>query len=164
MQVLLHDEFYDVMGSDHVALVPLGVAEVTETGLIDAAGHRHDVDAIIWATGRSPLETNPWRRSRANQQKTHASVCAGFNLEGMYDRVGIYGQGGKHWGELLRREAPVRRWSNEIPDGSIFPKYLNQLQIPLCHEFHSKPLFLTRTRSHGGATQPPILGRTSTYE
>lgn len=54
-------------------------------------------------------------------QKAHAhafpvlsSVCAGFNLEGMYDRVGIYGQGGKHWGELLRGEAPVRRWPKPL--------------------------------------------------
>lgn len=52
MQVLLNDEFYDVMGSDHVALVPLGVAEVTETGIIDSEGHSHDVDAIVWATGK----------------------------------------------------------------------------------------------------------------
>jgi hypothetical protein len=73
LQVLLNDEFYDVMGSDHVALVPLGVAEVTETGIIDSEGHSHDVDAIVWATGRSPLEIDPCRRSRANQpHSTHA--------------------------------------------------------------------------------------------
>ena len=50
-RLLLSNDFYPAVAAPNCTLVTAGVAEVTETGIVDAAGTEHEVDAIVWATG-----------------------------------------------------------------------------------------------------------------
>ena len=50
-RILLDNGWFATIKRDNVDLVSEYVTEVTPTGLIDAAGGRHDVDVIVWATG-----------------------------------------------------------------------------------------------------------------
>nr|BFF09872.1 hypothetical protein GCM10025699_11750 [Microbacterium flavescens] len=49
--MLLSDDFYPAVASDAVTLVPTSLAAVTGSTLIAADGSRHDVDALVLATG-----------------------------------------------------------------------------------------------------------------
>jgi cation diffusion facilitator CzcD-associated flavoprotein CzcO len=46
--------FYPALKKDNVTLVPKAVTSVTPTGIVDADGVHHDVDAIVMATGFQP--------------------------------------------------------------------------------------------------------------
>ncbi|WP_019816032.1 flavin-containing monooxygenase [Saccharomonospora saliphila] len=50
-RVLISNDYYPAMNRDNVEVVTDGVAEVTEHGIVDAAGTEHEVDAIIYGTG-----------------------------------------------------------------------------------------------------------------
>lgn len=50
-RVLLSDDFYPAVASDAVTLVPASLAAVDGSTLIAADGSRHDVDAVVLATG-----------------------------------------------------------------------------------------------------------------
>ncbi|MHC2998457.1 flavin-containing monooxygenase [Microbacterium sp. HJ5] len=50
-RVLLSDEFYPAVASDAVTLVPSALASVEGSTLVAADGSRHDVDAVVLATG-----------------------------------------------------------------------------------------------------------------
>lgn len=48
---VISDDFYDALLADNVRLVPHGVREVTEHGVVDAAGDAHEFDVLIMSTG-----------------------------------------------------------------------------------------------------------------
>ena len=50
-RVLLSDDFYPAVSSDAVTLVPAALAAVEGSTLVAADGTRHDVDALVLATG-----------------------------------------------------------------------------------------------------------------
>ncbi|WP_347977080.1 NAD(P)/FAD-dependent oxidoreductase [Microbacterium sp. ProA8] len=50
-RVLLSDEFYPAVASDAVTLVPAALERVDGTTLVAADGTRHEVDALVLATG-----------------------------------------------------------------------------------------------------------------
>ncbi len=50
-RVILSDDYYATLRQPHVRLVPAGLAEVTPSGVVDAAGGRHDADVLVLATG-----------------------------------------------------------------------------------------------------------------
>ncbi len=50
-RMLLDNGWYDMLRRPHVELVTEGVAAVTPTGLVDAAGTEHAFDVIVLATG-----------------------------------------------------------------------------------------------------------------
>lgn len=50
-RVLLSDEFYPAVSSDAVSLVPAALASVEGSTLVGADGSRHEIDAIVLATG-----------------------------------------------------------------------------------------------------------------
>ncbi|MDI9894517.1 NAD(P)/FAD-dependent oxidoreductase [Rhodococcus sp. IEGM 1381] len=50
-RILLSDEYYPALAQPNVSVENGGVAKVTTTGVVDAAGGVHDVDAIIFGTG-----------------------------------------------------------------------------------------------------------------
>ena len=50
-RVVLSDTYYAMLRSDHVTLVPHGVAELTPTGVRDDSGEEHDLDIVVLATG-----------------------------------------------------------------------------------------------------------------
>ncbi len=56
-RVLNSDRWYPALCRDNVDVIIAGIAEVTETGITDNAGHHHPVDTIIFATGF--LATDP---------------------------------------------------------------------------------------------------------
>jgi cyclohexanone monooxygenase len=53
---LISDDFYPALLRDNVELVPCGLKEVTETGLITSDGRRIDVDIIVYCTGYRILD------------------------------------------------------------------------------------------------------------
>lgn len=50
-RILLSDEYYPALAQPNVTVENGGVAKVTPTGVVDAAGGVHEVDAIIFGTG-----------------------------------------------------------------------------------------------------------------
>ncbi|WP_024877322.1 flavin-containing monooxygenase [Saccharomonospora piscinae] len=50
-RVLVSNDYYPALARTDVEVVTDGVAEVTETGIVDKAGVRRDVDVIIYGTG-----------------------------------------------------------------------------------------------------------------
>ena len=50
-RVLISNDYYPALARDNVEVVTDGIAEVTETGIIDKAGTEREVDAIIYGTG-----------------------------------------------------------------------------------------------------------------
>ncbi|MBF4999651.1 NAD(P)/FAD-dependent oxidoreductase [Nocardia sp. BSTN01] len=48
---VISDDFYDALRADNVRLVPHGVREVTENGVVDATGDTHECDVLIMSTG-----------------------------------------------------------------------------------------------------------------
>lgn len=48
---VISDTYFQALLSDNVKLVSRAVAEVTENGVIDAAGDHHEVDVLIMSTG-----------------------------------------------------------------------------------------------------------------
>ncbi|CCQ18010.1 putative uncharacterized protein [Rhodococcus sp. AW25M09] len=50
-RILLSDEYYPALAQPNVSVENGGVAKVTPTGVVDAAGGVHEVDAIIFGTG-----------------------------------------------------------------------------------------------------------------
>jgi cation diffusion facilitator CzcD-associated flavoprotein CzcO len=50
-RILITSDWYPTLLRDNVDLVPRGVAEVTEDGVIDSDGRAHSVDAIVFGTG-----------------------------------------------------------------------------------------------------------------
>ena len=67
-RILLSDDYYPALSRPNVELAP-ALASVTATGVIDADGTEHAVDAIVWATGFKvldpPLATRVFGRSVA---------------------------------------------------------------------------------------------------
>ncbi|EHR62695.1 flavin-containing monooxygenase [Saccharomonospora cyanea] len=50
-RVLISNDYYPALTRDNVEVVTDGIAEVTETGILDKAGIEREVDAIIYGTG-----------------------------------------------------------------------------------------------------------------
>ncbi|KIQ19857.1 flavin-containing monooxygenase [Rhodococcus sp. MEB064] len=50
-RILLSDEYYPALAQPNVAVETVGVSTVTRTGVVDANGTTHEVDAIIFGTG-----------------------------------------------------------------------------------------------------------------
>ncbi|MBC7633035.1 NAD(P)/FAD-dependent oxidoreductase [Aeromicrobium sp.] len=50
-RVLFSNEFYPALAQDNVEVITRAITRVTPTGVIDADGVEHEVDAIIYATG-----------------------------------------------------------------------------------------------------------------
>jgi cation diffusion facilitator CzcD-associated flavoprotein CzcO len=48
---VLASGFYESLLLDHVSLVPKAVERVTKSGIVDADGREHEIDALIMATG-----------------------------------------------------------------------------------------------------------------
>ena len=53
---LISDDFYPALTRDNVELIPCGLKEVTETGLVTADDRRIEVDVIIYCTGYRILD------------------------------------------------------------------------------------------------------------
>lgn len=56
-RVLFSDHYFPALAKDNVDINMNGIAEFTETGLVDKQGQALDVDAIIYGTG---FQTNPF--------------------------------------------------------------------------------------------------------
>ncbi len=50
-RILLSDDYYPAVARPHVTLQPSGVQRLDGDALIAADGTRHEVDAVVWATG-----------------------------------------------------------------------------------------------------------------
>ncbi|MFZ0041226.1 MAG: NAD(P)/FAD-dependent oxidoreductase [Solirubrobacteraceae bacterium] len=50
-RILGSNKWYPALCQENVEVVTSGISEVTETGIIDAEGHHHEVDTIIFGTG-----------------------------------------------------------------------------------------------------------------
>ncbi|MEM7038094.1 MAG: NAD(P)/FAD-dependent oxidoreductase, partial [Bacteroidota bacterium] len=50
-RILRSDDYYPAMARENVTLVAQPVTEMDATGITDAAGNRHEIDAIVYATG-----------------------------------------------------------------------------------------------------------------
>ncbi|WP_338876662.1 NAD(P)/FAD-dependent oxidoreductase [Spirosoma sp. SC4-14] len=50
-RVLISDDYYPALNRNNVDLITAGITEVTANSIIDADGHEHSVDAIIFGTG-----------------------------------------------------------------------------------------------------------------
>ena len=50
-RMLITSDWYPTLRRENVALVTRGVTEVTEDGVVDADGHAHPADAIVFGTG-----------------------------------------------------------------------------------------------------------------
>ncbi|MET0839802.1 MAG: NAD(P)/FAD-dependent oxidoreductase [Marmoricola sp.] len=50
-RILISNDYYPALDSDHVDLVTDGIRAITPTGIVTADGTEHEVDAIIVATG-----------------------------------------------------------------------------------------------------------------
>jgi len=50
-RVLISDDYYPALQRDDVTLVTSGIEEVTEDGIVTAAGEHHPLDVLIFATG-----------------------------------------------------------------------------------------------------------------
>jgi cation diffusion facilitator CzcD-associated flavoprotein CzcO len=50
-RILISNEYYPTLASEHVDLVTDGIREITPTGIVTADGTTHEVDAIVVATG-----------------------------------------------------------------------------------------------------------------
>ncbi len=48
---IISDDFYPALLRDDVTLVPRAVKRVTETGVVDAEGYEHELDALVLSTG-----------------------------------------------------------------------------------------------------------------
>lgn len=55
-RILLSSRWYTTLARDDVRLVPSGVAQVTERGLVTADGAAFEADVIVWCTGFTPTE------------------------------------------------------------------------------------------------------------
>ncbi len=50
-RTVMSDTYYQCLTSPKVTLVPQAVTELTSTGVVDAAGEKHDFDIVVLATG-----------------------------------------------------------------------------------------------------------------
>jgi cation diffusion facilitator CzcD-associated flavoprotein CzcO len=50
-RVLISNDYYPALARDNVDVVTDGIAEITETAVVDKAGVEHEVDAIVYGTG-----------------------------------------------------------------------------------------------------------------
>jgi cation diffusion facilitator CzcD-associated flavoprotein CzcO len=50
-RILMSNDYYPALARDNVSVVAGGVTRVTERGVVDAEGHEHEVDVIIYGTG-----------------------------------------------------------------------------------------------------------------
>ncbi|HEY1569243.1 MAG TPA: NAD(P)/FAD-dependent oxidoreductase, partial [Solirubrobacteraceae bacterium] len=55
-RVLFSSHYLPTLGRPNVELVTEPITQITETGLVTADGHRHEVDCIIWGTGFKATE------------------------------------------------------------------------------------------------------------
>lgn len=53
-RMLLSNDWYDTLQRPDVELVDSGLASITPTGVVDAAGREREVDAIVFGTGFTP--------------------------------------------------------------------------------------------------------------
>jgi hypothetical protein len=86
--------------------------KATDKATMEGPGCVWEVEALAGSLEAVPLETETQTAFPVPPpSRASISVCAGFDLDGVFQRVAIYGQGGKHWGDFLRGEATVRRGS-----------------------------------------------------
>jgi cation diffusion facilitator CzcD-associated flavoprotein CzcO len=50
-RILISNDYYPALTRDHVDVIPHGIREVTETGIVDAEGVERPADTIIFGTG-----------------------------------------------------------------------------------------------------------------
>ncbi len=50
-RILMSNDYYPALARENVEVVPGGITRITERGVVDAAGHEHEVDVIIYGTG-----------------------------------------------------------------------------------------------------------------
>jgi cation diffusion facilitator CzcD-associated flavoprotein CzcO len=55
-RILLTNDWLPTLSRDDVDVVTTALAQVTETGVVDGTGKKHEVDTIIFATGFTPTE------------------------------------------------------------------------------------------------------------
>lgn len=76
-RVLLSDDFYPAVASDAVTLVPTALASVEGSTLVGADGSRHEVDAIVLATGFASTRQPYAELVRGEEGRTLAEHWAG---------------------------------------------------------------------------------------
>ncbi|EHY88562.1 flavin-containing monooxygenase [Saccharomonospora azurea] len=87
-RVLISNDYYPALARDNVDVVTDGIAEITETSVVDKAGVEHEVDAIIYGTGFhvtdafdhldivGPDGTNLGRQWAQHGMQTHLGITA----------------------------------------------------------------------------------------
>ena len=70
-RVLLSDEFYPAVASDAVTLVPASLERVDGSTLVAADGARHEVDALVLATGFASTQ-QPYAELVVGERRRHA--------------------------------------------------------------------------------------------
>lgn len=59
-RVLLSDDYYPALQKPNVSLIDSGISHIDETGVVDANGQHHELDAIVLATGfKVPVAGSP---------------------------------------------------------------------------------------------------------
>lgn len=76
-RILLSNDWLRTLARDDVDLVDSGLAEVTEGGVVDAAGTETPVDTIIFATGFTPTEPPVAQHLRGRDGRTLAQHWSG---------------------------------------------------------------------------------------
>ena len=85
-RLLLSNDFYPAVAAPNATVVTDGVAELTETGIVDAAGVEHEVDVIVWATGFKVTDHPLNARVHGRDGRSLAEVWA---EEGMSAHLGM---------------------------------------------------------------------------
>ncbi|MGH2868866.1 MAG: flavin-containing monooxygenase [Solirubrobacteraceae bacterium] len=76
-RVLGSNSWYPALGADNVEVVTAGIHKVTERGIIDAEGHEHPVDTIIFGTGFQVTDPPISHRIRGRRGESLAEAWQG---------------------------------------------------------------------------------------
>ncbi|MDQ1182302.1 NAD(P)/FAD-dependent oxidoreductase [Rhodococcus sp. NBC_00294] len=76
-RMLLSNDWYDTLQRPDVELVDSGLASITPTGVVDAAGREREVDAIVFGTGFTPTEPPVAHLLRGSDGRTLAERWGG---------------------------------------------------------------------------------------
>jgi cation diffusion facilitator CzcD-associated flavoprotein CzcO len=76
-RILGSNSWYPALTQPNVDVVTAGIAEVTETGIVDADGVHHDVDTIIFGTGFHVTDMPFAERVRGRDGRTLAATWQG---------------------------------------------------------------------------------------
>jgi cation diffusion facilitator CzcD-associated flavoprotein CzcO len=88
-RILFSNHWYPAITADNSTIVPEGVREIDETGVIDVSGKHHDADVIIYSTGFKVTDPEIAKRVTGRDGRTLAELWQGSPFA--YQTVHVHG-------------------------------------------------------------------------